>query len=162
MAMRVHLTRIAVTLCCAASLAAAAGAPSAARPAAPAAAPSAAAPSAAAQARLPVLMDCLGHAQVRPASFVLACGDGNSRLGSLHWSQWGAASARAEGVNAVNDCKPYCAAGRFHSYRVEVRLDRPAPWKNHPQLSHYGRITLVYEDGRPQGFPRTVTYPLWN
>src|SRR4051812_13301181 len=155
--MRRHAIRTAVTLCFAASLAAAAAAPSSARPAP--AAP--AAHAARQQARLPVLVDCLWHAQVRPASFVLACGDGNSRLASLHWSRWGPRSATAVGVNAVNDCKPYCAAGRFHSYRVLVRLDHPEPWKKHPQLRHYGRMTLVYQGGRPDAFPKTVTYPLW-
>ncbi|CCK25872.1 putative secreted protein [Streptomyces davaonensis JCM 4913] len=110
----------------------------------------------------PVLVDCLWHPEVRPADFMLACADGNSRLASLHWSRWGERSARAEGVNWVNDCKPYCAAGRFHAYPVSVRLDRPEPWKKHPQLSHYSRITLTYTEGRPEGYAATVSYPLWN
>ncbi|WP_405864997.1 MULTISPECIES: hypothetical protein [unclassified Streptomyces] len=143
----------AITLCLAASLAAAAGAPSAARPAAHAARQ---------QARVPVIVDCFWHPKVRPTAFMLACGDGNSRLSSLRWSQWGTNSARAEGINVVNDCKPYCAAGRFHSYRVVVRLDHAKPWKKRPQLQHYSRMTLTYPDGRPDKFPRTVAYPLWD
>lgn len=155
--MRRYALRTAVTVLFAASLAAAAGAPSSARPtAAPAA------HEARQQPRSPVLVDCLWHAKVRPASFILACGDGNSRLVSLHWSQWGAHAARAEGVNLVNDCKPYCAAGRFHAYRVAVRLDHVKPWKKHPRLPHYGRMTLTYEGRTPAHFPRTVTYPLWD
>ncbi|MEU5046023.1 hypothetical protein AB0G40_34550, partial [Streptomyces griseorubiginosus] len=35
---------------------------------------------------LPVLVDCLWHPRVRPTNFMLACGDGNSRLASLHWT----------------------------------------------------------------------------
>jgi hypothetical protein len=155
--MRRYALRTAVTVLFAASLAAAAGAPSSARPtAAPAV------HEARQQPRSPVLVDCLWHAKVRPASFILACGDGNSRLVSLHWSQWGAHAARAEGVNLVNDCKPYCAAGRFHAYRVAVRLDHVKPWKKHPRLPHYGRMTLTYEGRTPAHFPRTVTYPLWD
>jgi len=110
----------------------------------------------------PVLVDCLWHAHVHPADFILACGDANSRLAKLHWSRWGSNSATAEGVNAVNDCKPYCAAGTFRSYAVTVRLDRPQAWKKHPEVQHYTRMTLTFTDNRPDGFTRVVTYPLWD
>lgn len=155
--MRRYALRTVVTLCFAASLAAAAGAPSSARPtAAPAA------DTVRQEPRSPVIVDCFWHANVRPADFMLACGDGNSRLTSLHWSKWSTGSASAEGVNVVNDCRPYCAAGKFHSYRVVVRLDRVKPWKKHPEVQHYSRITLEYQGDRPDGFARTVTYPLWD
>ncbi|MER6490037.1 hypothetical protein [Streptomyces griseorubiginosus] len=110
----------------------------------------------------PVLVDCLWHPRVRPTNFMLACGDGNSRLASLHWTRWDARGARAEGLNWVNDCKPYCAAGHFHAYPVTVRLDRTRPWKKHPQVSHYSRITLTYPAARPAQFGPTVSYPLWD
>lgn len=109
----------------------------------------------------PVLVDCFGHAQVRPGDFILACGDGNSRLLGLRWTQWGTNSATAEGINAVNDCKPYCAVGRFRQYPVVVRLDRPGSWTKHPQLQRYSRITLTFQGSRPDGSPLVVTYPLW-
>lgn len=155
--MRAHVLTTAITLCLAASLAAAAGAPSAARTTS-----SPAAQAVQQRPGGPVIVDCFWHPHVRPADFILACGDGNSRLSSLRWSHWGAHSAKAEGVNWLNDCKPYCAAGKFHSYRVVVRLDRAEPWKKRPQVQHYTRMTLTYSDGRPDDFPRTVTYPLWN
>jgi len=110
----------------------------------------------------PVIVDCFWHPEVRPTDFILACGDGNSRLISLHWTQWLPNSARAEGINVVNDCQPYCAAGRFHPYTVIVRLDKVQPWKKQPQLQHYTRITLFYTDKRPAGYEQTVSYPLWN
>lgn len=144
-----------VTLCAAALLAPAVGTSSAA-PAVHAV------PAAHQQREAPVLVDCLWHPKVRPADFLLACGDGNSRLASLHWSSWTQNSATATGFNMVNDCKPYCAAGHFHSYPVVVRLDDPQPWKKHPRLQHYSRIRLVYTDGRPDKFAHVVTYPLWN
>ncbi|MFI1722678.1 hypothetical protein [Streptomyces sp. NPDC020489] len=146
-----------VTLFAVAALATAAGTAPAARSEPE---PVRAAQSAQQRVGLPVLVDCLGHAQVRPSDFLLACGDGNSRLASLHWSRWGTGAARAEGVNWVNDCKPYCAVGRFHAYRVSVKLDRPQPWETRPQVSHYSRITLVYADDRPERVPRVVSYPL--
>ena len=149
--------RTVVTLCAAASLSVAMGTASGAPVATP--------PSTHAVRQRPghpVIVDCLWHPQVRPAGFLLACADGNNRLSSLHWSRWGPESAVARGINVVNDCKPYCAAGKFHSYPVVVRLGHPKPWKKHPQLRHFTRMSLVYTDGRPDGFGRVVTYPLWN
>lgn len=108
----------------------------------------------------PVLVDCSFQRTVRPADYILACGDGNSRLLDLNWTKWGSRAAMAEGLNAVNDCKPYCAAGKFHSYRVTVRLDSPAPWKKHPGVKRFTRITLTYEGARPEGFDQIVSYPL--
>ena len=155
--MHIRALTTTIALFAAATLATAAGTPTEAR-----SAPAPAAQTAPQGVDVPVLVDCLWHPEVRPVDFMLACGDGNSRLASLHWSRWGTDSARAEGVNWVNDCKPYCAAGRFHAYPVTVTLDHPRPWKKRPQLSHYSRITLVYPDGRPEQFSRTVSYPLWD
>ncbi|MCX4767633.1 hypothetical protein OG562_43120 [Streptomyces sp. NBC_01275] len=158
-----HTTRSAVTLCAALGLTAAIG--SATASAAPAASPSGAravAPAAVRQTDAPVLVDCFWHPQVRPTDFILACGDGNSRLVSLHWDTWNADSARATGVNVVNDCDPYCAVGTFHPYAVVVKLDRPEAWKKDPRLQHYSRISLTYPGARPEQFGPVVTYPLWN
>lgn len=161
--MHIRALTTTVTLFAVAALATAAGTPPGARSApAPVAQTAQTAQTAQQRIDLPVLVGCLWQPEVRPSDFMLACGDGNSRLASLHWSQWGTDSARAEGVNWVNDCKPYCAAGRFHAYPVTVRLDQPQPWKKQPELSRYSRITLVYTDSRPERFSQTVSYPLWD
>ncbi|MFI2410740.1 hypothetical protein [Streptomyces sp. NPDC018947] len=146
-----HPMRAAVTLCAAAALAVPLGAASAAP----------AAQRAAQQVSDPVLVDCSMRGEVRPSAFVLACGDGNSRLTSLHWTRWDAGAAAGRGLNAVNDCVPYCAAGTFRSYPVTVRLDRPEARERDSGQQHFTRMTLTYTDGRPDGFPRVVTYPLW-
>ncbi|MFI0805913.1 hypothetical protein [Streptomyces echinatus] len=110
----------------------------------------------------PVLVDCVWQRTVRPIDFLLACGDGNSRLTGLHWEQWSPTKATAVGVNVVNDCKPYCAAGTFHSYPVTVRLDGTKPWKKHPGVQRYTLMTLTYSDSRPDGFKQVMSYPLWD
>jgi hypothetical protein len=145
-------------LCAALGLAAALGSAASA----PAASPPAQSRTVVRQTPAPVLVDCLWHPRVKPTEFILACGDGNSRLSSLHWKQWSSTLAVAKGVNWVNDCDPYCAAGTFHAYPVVVRLDRPKPWKKDPQVQRYGRISLVYPDGRPKQFERVMSYPLWD
>ncbi|TGN79260.1 hypothetical protein E5083_06325 [Streptomyces bauhiniae] len=109
----------------------------------------------------PVLVDCQFQKNVRPADFILACGDGNSRLTGLNWVKWDSQSAVAEGVNVVNDCEPYCAKGVFRSYHVTVRLDRPDTWKKNPDVKRWTRMSVTYDDARPKGFTQTMDYPLW-
>jgi len=64
----------------------------------------------------PALPDCQGKLVVKPASIVLACGDGNFYVENLKWTGWGASFAAASGTGKANDCTPNCAAGHFHSY----------------------------------------------
>ena len=69
-----------------------------------------------------VVLNCLGKAQVRPSSFILACADANDYLTKLSWTSWGPDLASAVGTQEENDCIPYCAAGHFHAYPVDVDL----------------------------------------
>jgi hypothetical protein len=110
----------------------------------------------------PVLVDCLWHRTVRPEDFLLACGDGNSRLTGLHWDKWSPHGATAVGLNLVNDCKPYCAAGTFHAYPVTIRLDGSKSWKKHPEFQRYNRMSLTYLGARPDGYKQVMNYPLWD
>ncbi|MFF0160775.1 hypothetical protein ACFYRY_25060 [Streptomyces sp. NPDC005263] len=155
--MRAHGLTKAATLLAALALAAVMGTASAAPEKAPPTAP-----DLTRRAAAPVLVDCLWKPHVRPARFLLACGDGNSRLTALRWSRWDAHSAVARGRNLVNDCDPYCAAGRFHSYPVVVRLDRAERWARHPDVRRFARMTLTYPEGRPERLAPVVTYPLWS
>ena len=134
-------------------------------PAAPSAPSSAAVPVRVAQDHSPyVLWDCSSTARVEPSSFVLACADGNAGLTNLHWNKWAPGAAAGTGTEYVNDCQPYCAAGHFHNYPVEIRLTgRYLVAPNKP--FSYGRITLTYTGARPplqtgvkDGKP-VLTYP---
>ncbi|MEU8033094.1 hypothetical protein [Streptomyces sp. NPDC049099] len=153
--MRGSLVGTAVTLAAGALLTAAMTTASASPPAQ-------AATNSKSQTARPVLVDCFFHRNVRPAEFILACGDGNSRLSGLHWSDWGPDGAKAVGVNWVNDCTPYCAAGTFHSYPVVIRLAGEKQWKKHPSFERYTQISLTYPGARPEGFKQVMTYPLWD
>ena len=64
--------------------------------------------------------DCAAHAQVKPSGLTLYCGDAGDFLAKLRWSDWGAATARASGVEVTNTCKPNCAAGNAVSKPVRV------------------------------------------
>jgi len=104
-----------------------------------------------------VVLNCLGHPQVRPGRFTLACADANDYLTGLAWKSWGPRLASATGVQAVNDCVPYCAAGHFHRYPVDVVLWNPAAAG--PGSQRYTSITLLYPGAHPAytGSRRPVT-----
>jgi hypothetical protein len=111
-----------------------------------------------------VVLDCQGHAVARPRTYVLACGDGNNFLAGLSWKNWGPGLASATGAEEVNDCTPYCAAGHFHRYPVDVVLWGSAPVRKHPGTQHYTRVTLLYPGARPSwvSASRTFTMTLWS
>ncbi|MCK7624288.1 hypothetical protein MUU72_14455 [Streptomyces sp. RS10V-4] len=144
-----HRAAAAFTLCAGAALAAVS-----------VPAPAAAAPARSGRDR-PAVIDCTGIARVRPGNFILACGDGNNVLTSLRWSQWRSGAALGRGTDLVNDCRPYCAAGRFHGYPVRVRFDSPQRRAGHTGQWRYTRVILTYPANRPAGTPRVVTLPLW-
>ncbi|MFG2989169.1 hypothetical protein ACGFZK_07710 [Streptomyces sp. NPDC048257] len=107
-----------------------------------------------------VVVDCFSQGQIRPEEYLLACGDGNNRLVGLRWNTWGPQAAKATGTDMVNDCKPYCAAGRFRSYPVTVTLSSPEPWPDHRDVQRYTVIRLVYTDTAPAPVPKDVTYKI--
>ncbi|MET9465653.1 hypothetical protein ABZY44_12750 [Streptomyces sp. NPDC006544] len=107
-----------------------------------------------------VVVDCSSQAQMRPAEYILACGDGNNRLVGLRWNTWGAKTATATGTDMVNDCVPYCAAGRFRAYPVTVTLSHPQAWPEHPDVQRFTTIRLLYTDTAPHPVPKDVSYKL--
>ncbi|MEU6892429.1 hypothetical protein ABZ934_11660 [Streptomyces sp. NPDC046557] len=143
--------RTAGLLCTAAALAATA-VPASARPAPATAADPPADPV--------VVVDCFSKAQVRPEEYLLACGDGNNNLVRLRWETWGPRVATASGTDMVNDCRPYCAAGRFHAYPVTVTLSKPEPWPDRPGVRRFTTIRLLYTDTAPAPAPKDVTLKL--
>lgn len=102
----------------------------------------------------PVTVPNCGVDQTKPPALTIACGDGNDYLKSLHWTLWSATAAKATGTEEVNDCQPYCAAGKFHSYPVTVTLD-------HVRAHRFTRIHLHYTGERPPNTPQDVTRTLF-
>jgi hypothetical protein len=125
-----------------------------------AAAAAAAALPAAHAAQVPKLAGCIPGATptVRPKEIIVACGDANFYFTNLKWASWNAARATAGGIAHLNDCKPYCAAGHFHTYRIAVTLSRPQSCKSgNREFTHMAwRFTVT----RPAGQARSAGQPL--
>jgi hypothetical protein len=47
------------------------------------------------------------------------------RPGKLVWSSWTSGGAQGHGDDWINDCEPFCAAGRFTQHAVTLTLFRP-------------------------------------
>lgn len=105
-----------------------------------------------------VVGNCL-KSQVRPRTITVACADGNLVLTHLHWSSFGGPSARATATYHVNDCKPYCAAGRFHSYPITLVLSgaRPCP----DGKDDYRLASVRFTARWPPGLRASAALPLF-
>ncbi|MEV5977739.1 serine/threonine-protein kinase [Streptomyces sp. NPDC052114] len=68
------------------------------------------------------IADCGGQPLSRPATLIVACGDGGGGLKSLTWSGWGSPVARATGYGWQRICSPSCAEGREAQYSVNVTV----------------------------------------
>jgi hypothetical protein len=104
------------------------------------------------------LPDCLGKPQVRPAEVVLACADANFGVRELRWTGWGKATARATGVAYANDCKPYCAAGHFHTYRAVLVASGRQVCHGVPAYRRV-RVSFPGKTPYPKARPADLVYP---
>jgi hypothetical protein len=94
--------------------------------------------------------DC-GPLETAPAALVIACADANYSLAGLKWRGWGKPLASGTGTARANDCKPYCAAGHFHSYSVTVSAARLTRCGS---ANVYARLTVTYAGARPAGLAK--------
>jgi hypothetical protein len=96
-----------------------------------------------ASAKLPVLVDCLGKGQVKPARYVVACADGGIYYQGLSWSTWSSTAAYGTGTLWANDCIPYCAAGTFHHFPALLVLWRPKQAPGSSGVQYFTRLTSI-------------------
>jgi hypothetical protein len=118
-----------------------------------------------------VVINCQFKPEIRPSAMILTCADANDVLTGLHWVSWGTGAAFATGIEQINDCTPYCAAGKFINYPVLVDLWRAEPLPGHPGVLYFSRVTRVYTANRPPlyfcngthtCYPQTATFDLWS
>ena len=76
--------------------------------------------------RPPIRINAGTHQAVEPSRLLSLSGDGAFYMTKIrHWHHWNHHRATAHGKVHLNDCKPDCADGHFHTYRGFVRVSRP-------------------------------------
>jgi hypothetical protein len=92
--------------------------------------------------------------QFKPRKLDIACGDGNARAVHLRWTKWDSTEARAIGVWQQNDCRPFCAGGKFLDYPVRLLLANPVTRDQHLV---FGLIVATFPGSAPP-YPAYVTH----
>jgi hypothetical protein len=80
-----------------------------------------------------IVNDCY-HVVSRPQHFNW-CGNTSDGFRHMEWSKWAAKEGRGRGLLRVNDCKPDCAGGTNHFFKVTVRVYRVVFVNSHPRFS---------------------------
>jgi hypothetical protein len=113
---------------------------------------------------LPIVVNCAGQDQTRPASYILACGDTRAYLTKLQWAAWGQTDAFGNGTFNFKACLPTCS---LHSFPVLVALWAAKPLPGHPGTRFFTSMTLIFTGNRRYTAggkrfrePQTATYPL--
>jgi hypothetical protein len=65
-----------------------------------------------------IISTCSSNVTREPSRLVASCADANSELSSMHWTNWGDATAFGVGVGRWNDCVPNCSAGHWRNEPV--------------------------------------------
>ena len=100
----------------------------------------------AAAGRTRVIADC-AHRTVEPRKVVITCGDGNIYVTVRTYGSWKARWALGQGRLHINDCRPSCAGGTFHSYPATFRFHRVVRTA-HGRL--FTRLGVTYVKGGEQ------------
>jgi hypothetical protein len=106
-----------------------------------------------ASAASPLKVTNCNKAASSPKLLTLTCGDGNTVLKGMTWSNFGASQATGKGTFTSNTCNPNCAAGKDVSYPVSVKAEGSRKCKG---ATVYAKLTLTYPGTRkpPPSEPR--------
>jgi hypothetical protein len=88
-----------------------------------------------------------------PKLLTLTCGDGNTVLKGMTWTDFGAATASGKGTFQTNTCEPNCAEGKNVSYAVTVKAQGSKKCKG---ATVYAKLSLTYTGAKkpPPSEPR--------
>ena len=79
------------------------------------------------------------------------------KFGRLQWSKWTATEGKGSGANWLNDCIPFCAAGKFTPFNVNLTAYRPRVLSG---FKVFTRLRVVYTGSVPHGYKRTGVFTL--
>jgi hypothetical protein len=96
-----------------------------------------------ASAKPVVLVNCNGQGQVKPSSYLLGCADGGAGLEKLSWVSWKGV-AFGSGTEYINNCYPYCAAGKVYTFPVLITLWAPKARPGHAGQQYFSEMTIIH------------------
>jgi len=121
----------------------------------------------AAAASLPVVINCAMKHQVKPTSYILACGDAGAFIFKMQWASWGGQAAFGSGTYSLRVCIPNCAQGKTVTFPILAALWRVKPLPAHRAVHYFTRLTLIFTGNRAYKAggktfhePQTLTLPL--
>jgi hypothetical protein len=101
------------------------------------------------------VLDCGGTHGSRPATIVVACGDGGYQLTEISWEQWTDEKAVGTAQEGTNNCVPSCAEGTFEYRQVSVTLSGPRALRD----GSGGYFTWAVVSGSGGEEPRVLPLP---
>jgi hypothetical protein len=121
----------------------------------------------AAAASLPVVISCTMQHQVKPTSYILACGDAGALIFKMQWASWGRSAAFGGGTYSLRVCIPNCAQGKTVTFPILAALWRVKPLPSDHTVHYFTRLTLIFTGNRAYKAggktfhePQTLTVPL--
>jgi hypothetical protein len=93
------------------------------------------------------------NSKIEPNKVILGCADYGFYLDGLSWRDWGSRKARGAGTAHINNCKPSCEQGTFHSYPGKLKLTHRKRCSQ-DGLRHYTKSRFTFPGHRPHGYPK--------
>jgi hypothetical protein len=105
--------------------------------------------------------NCATHLRFKPGTISVFCADGGLRVKRLHWYEWGASEARGRSSHAsLNDCKPTCAQGHFHTFHARLVLHRARTCSRNDKRI-FTRMTVIFTGEKKPSGPGKFTQRLF-
>jgi hypothetical protein len=83
-----------------------------------------------------------------PKQLTLTCGDGNTVLKGLSWTNFGKATATAKGTFTIDLCEPNCAEGKDASYPASAKATGSRTCKGGVRV--YSKLELTFTARKPK------------
>jgi hypothetical protein len=111
-----------------------------------------AAPHRTARTYVPVAFD-ESNARFRPHHLLLSS-DATLWMTRIRWRHYGKLRAVGVGRAHVNDCRPFCAAGKVHKVRARMSWSHPVTCD---ARRVYSRVTIRFARKRPKFVPAKIS-----
>jgi hypothetical protein len=100
------------------------------------------------------------HADFKPKTIILACGDGGAYVQKMTWSQWTTTGANGTGTYTYKTCTPNCAAGGTKSVPAKVALSKPKVCPKTKKGKDFTKAAITFTGTRPPNTGRTLKLTL--